>query len=66
MVEPTNYKVETKEEVRVLNKRGEVETHYRIYATTKKGTYFHIEVSEDQLDKAPDFLATRARALDSI
>ena len=60
------YKVESKEEIRVLGKGGEVETHYRIWATTKKGTYFHVDVREDQLDKAPELLTTRAKALDTI
>lgn len=60
------YKVESKEEIRVLAKGGEVETHYRIYATTKKGTYFHVDVHEDQLDKADVLLTARAKALDAI
>jgi hypothetical protein len=60
------YKVESKEEIRVLAKGGEVETHYRIWATSSGGTYFHVEVAEDQLDKAPALLAARAKKLDNI
>jgi len=60
------YKTESKEEVRKLSKAGDVETWYRIYATSKGGTYFHIDVPEDQLDQADDLLTTRAKQLDAI
>lgn len=60
------YKVESKEEIRKLSKAGEVETWYRIWATSKKGTYFHIDVPEDKLDKADELLSKRAQALDAI
>jgi len=60
------YKVESKEEIRKLSKAGEVETWYRIYATSKGGTYFHVDIPEDQLDKANEVLTARAKELDSI
>lgn len=60
------YKVESKEEIRRLGKGGEVEVVYRIWATSKGGTYFHVDVGEDDLDKAPEFLEARAKKLDSI
>lgn len=66
MAEP-NYKVESKEEIRVLDRKtGEVLTCYRIWATTKKGTYFHLDVPESELDKAPELLTKKAQALDAI
>jgi len=60
------YTVESKEEIRKLGKAGEVEIHFRIWATTKKGTYFHVDVPEDELDKAHDYLEARAKKLDAI
>lgn len=61
-----NYRVDTKEEIRRLDKAGNLETVYRIWATTKKGTYFHIDVAEDQIAKADAALAARATELDAI
>lgn len=61
-----NYTVDTKEEVRKLDKAGNVETWVRIWATSKGGTYFHVDVPGDQLDKAPDILQAKAEKLDSI
>jgi len=66
MVEAALYKVESKEEIRKLSKAGEVETWYRIWATSKKGTYFHVEVPEDKLDKSDEILAKKAQQLDAI
>lgn len=61
-----NYKTEKKEPFRRVTKEGEVELWYRIYATSKGGTYFPIEVREDQLDEAPKLLEEMAKKLDSI
>ena len=66
MTKGTDYTVEEKEEIRKLSKAGEVETWYRIYATSKDGTYFHVDVPEDQLDKADEPLTKRAKELDAI
>lgn len=60
------YIVEKKDEIRKLGKGGTVETWYRIYATSAKGTYYHVEVHEDNLDNADQVLAARALQLDSI
>lgn len=60
------YTVDSKEEIRKLGKGGEVEIHYRIWATTKKGTYFHVDIPESELGKADDYLRPRAEKLDSI
>ena len=60
------YTIDDKEEIRTLVKGGKVEVGYRIWATTKKGTYFHVDVPEDQLDKAEALLTARAKKLDSI
>lgn len=57
---------EPKEEIRKLTKAGEVETWYRIWATSKGGTRFHVDVSETQLSQAPHLLATRAKEIDAI
>ena len=61
-----NFTVDAKEEVRTLDKAGAVVVMYRIWATTRKGTYFHIDVPEAQLDKAHDLLKARAEKLDAI
>ena len=60
------YTVDSKEEIRKLGKAGEVEIHFRMWATTKKGTYFHVDVPENELDKAHDYLEARAKKLDAI
>jgi len=62
----TDYTVDSKEELRKLSKAGEVETWYRIYATSKGGTYFHVDVKEDELEKADQVLTARAKQLDAI
>ena len=64
----TVYKVDSKEEIRRLGKGGEVETWYRIWATTAKGTYFHVDIPEAALDKAKSdaILTKRAQQLDAI
>ena len=63
---PDNYKTESKDEYRKVNAAGEVETWYRIFATSKRGTRFHIDVMEDNLDQSDKLLAARALKLDSI
>lgn len=60
------YKVERKEEFRVITKEGDVLVKYRIFATSKGGTFYHVEVGENELDKADQVLAARAKALDAI
>ncbi len=62
----TDYTVESKEEIRRLSKAGEVETWYRYWATSKGGTYFHVDVPEAQLDHADELLTARARQLDAL
>lgn len=66
MAKGTDYAPESKEEIRKLSKAGEVETWYRIWATSKGGTYFHVEVRSDQLAKADAILTSKAQALDAI
>lgn len=66
MAKGTDYTVEKKEEIRKLSKAGEVLTYYRIWATSKGGTYFHVEIPEDQLDTSDEILTKRARGLDAI
>lgn len=67
MVEKPSYTVESKEEIRILDRKtGEPYVAYRIWATTKKGTYFHVDVPEAELDKAPALLDKKAKELDAI
>jgi len=61
-----DYKVEKKEEFRQVTPEHEVETWYRIWATSKGGTYFHVDIREDEFDKADTLLTARAKALDTI
>lgn len=62
------YVVESKEEIRKLTKAGEVETWYRVWATSKGGTYFHVDIKEADLtkEKADAILIKRAKELDAI
>lgn len=62
------YEVEAKEEIRRIGKGGEIETWYRIWATSKGGTYFHVDISEEDIgtDKVAAALAKRAKELDAI
>lgn len=67
MPEQPNYTVEAKEEIRILDRKtGEPYVAYRIWATTKKGTYFHLDVPEGELGKAPTLLEKKAKELDAI
>lgn len=66
MVDKAYEITEPKEEVRKLSKAGEVETWYRIWATSKGGTRFHVDVPEDQLENAGELLLKKAKALDAI
>ena len=66
MNEHSSYTVEKKEEIQRLGRDGEVLTFYRIWATSRGGTYFHIDVPEDQLDKAAELLTAQAKKLDAI
>ncbi len=66
MTKGTDYTVEKKQEVPRLVQGGEVETWWRIYATSKGGTYFHIDVSDKLLSKADELLTAKAKALDAI
>ena len=61
-----DYTVESKSEFRRVSPAGEVETWYRIFATSKGGTYYHVEVTEDQLERADELLTARAKQLDAI
>lgn len=60
------YTVEKKEEIRKLSKAGEVLTYYRIWATSKKGTYFHVDVPEAELGSSEATLTKKAQELDAI
>jgi len=66
MPKGTDYKIDSKEEIRRLGKGGEPEVWFRIWATTKGGTYFHVDVPENELSKADELLTARAKALDTI
>ena len=66
MAKGDSYTTESKEEFSKLSKAGEIETWFRIYATSKGGTRFHVEISEDQLDQADEVLTARANKLDAI
>ncbi len=61
-----DYKVESKEQIRRLTKAGELEIVYRMWATSKGGTYYSVDVPEAELASADDLLTRRARQLDAI
>lgn len=66
MAKGSDYTVDTKDEVRMLDKGGEVKTSYRIWATSKGGTYFHLDVPELELKDADARLTAKAKALDAV
>ena len=66
MAKGKDYTVTSKEEIRKINEAGDIETWFRIWATSKGGTRFHVEVPETQLDKADEPLTRRAQTLDAI
>lgn len=66
MVPKADYTVESKEELRKRAKDGAIEVWYRIWATSKKGTYFSVEVPAAHLSRADSYLTARAQELDAI
>lgn len=60
------YTSKRKEEFRKMIDTGEIETWYRFYAVSNGGTYFHVEVPERDIAKAPKLLEERAKQLDAI
>lgn len=63
---PGGYETQEKEEFRRLGERGQVLTSYRVWAKSAGGTRFHVDVAEEDLAKAGDALAKRAKELDAI
>ena len=65
---PAEYEVTRKEEIRKFDREMNVQTYYRIYALSKGGTLFHVEVPEADLGtpKVAEVLARRAKDLDAI
>ncbi len=66
MAKNTDYTVDKKDEVRMLDKGGAVITSYRIWATSKGGTYFHTDILETELSQADARLTAKAKLLDAI
>ena len=66
MTKNTDYTVNSKDELRQLSKGGEVVTAYRIWATSKGGTNFHVDIPEAELGKSDVKLTERAKILDGI
>jgi len=66
MAKGDSYTTESKEEFSKINKAGEIETWFRVYATSEGGSRFHVDISEGQLDQADSILSARAKKLDSI
>ncbi len=66
MTKGTDYTVEKKDEIRKLTSAGEVQIVYRIWANSKGGTRFSVEVPEASLVNADQVLTTKAKQLDSI
>ena len=62
----TDYIVEKKEELRRISRAGEPVLFLRIFATSKGGTYFQVEIPEDQLERADAVLTKKAKELDAI
>ena len=64
----TDYEVTRKEEIRKFDREMNVQTYYRIYALSKGGTLFHIEIPESDIGtpKVDAALTKRAKELDAI
>lgn len=61
------YTVNDKIELTQINKQtGEVYTAWRIWATSRGGTYYHIDVPAAELEQAPALLQAKAKELDAI
>lgn len=60
------YTTEKKEQIQKLGRDSEVNTFFRIWATSAGGTYFSVDIPEDELAKADQILTARAKQLDSI
>jgi len=62
------YKVDNKEEIRSMGKGGEIVTIWRVWATTAKGTYFHMDFAEKNFTKefVDKILTAKATMIDSI
>ncbi len=62
-----NYKIERKEEMRRMDLKTMAPwMGYRFWVTSQGGTYFSIEIAEDQLDHAGELISAKAKKLDSI
>ncbi len=61
------YKVDKKQELTRME-RGEIVTFFRVWATSKGGVYYHVDLSEADLEaeKAREALTARAKQLDAI
>ena len=67
MAKSVDYTIDKKEEITRLNqKTKEVETFFRIWATSKGKTYFHLDIPESELAQADELLTKRAKQLDAI
>lgn len=62
------YTKEKVEEIRSLDKEGELVTIFRVWSTTKGGTRFHLDIPERLLgtDKAIEMLNKRAEEIDAL
>ena len=60
------YTTEKKEELSILVAGNKVTNGYRIWAVSKGGTRFHLDIPEEQIDKAEALLSARAKAIDAI
>lgn len=66
MTKDADYRIIKKEEIRKFSPTHEILTYYRIWADSKGGTYFHVEVPETELANADKYLTKRAKELDAI
>ena len=66
MTKGTDYTIDHKDEIRQLGRGGAVVTVYRIWATSKGGTYFHLDIPEADLEKVDGALTLKAKRLDSV
>jgi hypothetical protein len=62
-----NYTINKKQMIRALDeKTREPMLAWRFFATSQGGTYFWLDVPDDQLEQAGELLAARAAKIDAI
>jgi hypothetical protein len=66
MANEAYYTTVRKESFRRMDDVGDVKSYWRIYAKSKGGTLFNIEIPDVEILQAPAALLAKAKQIDSI